>query len=251
MRLKDPYRTCRCLPIALVAFFLLSAAASWPQEAPPAASQLSANQIVAEMQLHDRMRRQTLLHYESLRHYAVVYHGFFRTLKAAMDVQVTYDAHAGKSLRIVSQSGSGLLRSEVLKRGVDSEEEAAREPRATELSTHNYSFKLLGSEAVNGRPAYILYAHPLSRGKFLYDGKIWVDAADFALVRIEARPAKNPSFWISHTDIDEEYEQVQGFWLPRSNRSTTKVRIGGTAVFTIDYGTYTAVVRKPQASTAK
>jgi hypothetical protein len=29
-----------------------------------------------------------------------------------------------------------------------------------------------------------------------------------------------------------------GFWLPQQNRSETEVRIGGTAVMTIDYGTY-------------
>jgi hypothetical protein len=32
--------------------------------------------------------------------------------------------------------------------------------------------------------------------------------------------------------------RTDGFWLPERNRSETKVRIGGTAVFTIDYGTY-------------
>jgi hypothetical protein len=35
--------------------------------------------------------------------------------------------------------------------------------------------------------------------------------------------------------------KTEGFWLPGKTRSETKVRIGGTAVFTIDYGAYQVV----------
>jgi hypothetical protein len=53
-----------------------------------------------------------------------------------------------------------------------------------------------------------------------------------------AEPAKNPSFWISRTLIHQTYEKLGDFWLPKQNRSESKVRIGGTAIFTIDYGVY-------------
>jgi hypothetical protein len=79
---------------------------------------------------------------------------------------------------------------------------------------------------------------PLVANKFLYRGKIWVDATEFALVKFEAEPAKSPSFWISRTQIRQSFAKTGDFWLPEQNRSETKVRIGGTAVFTIDYGTY-------------
>ncbi len=36
---------------------------------------------------------------------------------------------------------------------------------------------------------------PQTNNKLLFRGRIWVDAEDFAVVRIEAVPAKNPSFW--------------------------------------------------------
>jgi hypothetical protein len=72
----------------------------------------------------------------------------------------------------------------------------------------------------------------------MYRGRIWVDAQDFAVEKIEARPAKNPSLWISKTEIRYTSTKVSGFWLPEQNRSETQVRIGGTAVLTIDYGNY-------------
>jgi len=229
---------------ALAAGTLVSA----QQDQLPLAPPLPAERIVAEMQLHNRMRRQHLLHYESTRRYEVKYQGFLRSLTATMEVQATYQGENGESLQIVDQGGSKFLRDEVLKRAVVSEIDASHHPLETELSERNYSFKLLGAEVVSGRPAYVLQVHARHPGKYLYDGKVWVDAADFALARIEAVPAKSPSFWIRHTEIHEEFAPVEGFWLPRSNRSETKVRFGGTAVFTIDYGTYRIVARNAPPS---
>jgi hypothetical protein len=79
---------------------------------------------------------------------------------------------------------------------------------------------------------------PIVASKFLYRGKIWVDARDFAVAKIEAEPAKNPSMWISRTEIAFTSAKTGDFWLPEQNRSETKVRIGGSAVLTIDYGSY-------------
>jgi len=134
-----------------------------------------------------------------------------------------------------------LLCEKVLKRAVDSEQEAQQDKGSAALTPANYKFQLLGSDNLGGRAAYILNVEPLTPSKFLYRGKIWVDAADFAVAKIEAEPAKNPSFWISRTLIHQTYAKAGGFWLPQLNRSETKVRIGGTAVFTIDYGTYQVV----------
>jgi hypothetical protein len=204
-------------------------------------STLSSAEIVRRMQEHDRAQMAALAHYHALRHYAVEYQGFFRRITATMDVEVNYAASSGKSFRIVSQNGSGVLCQKVLKRAVDSEKEASLNRGATALTHTNYRFRLIGSESLNGRPAYILDVKPVTPNKFLYRGKIWVDAVDFAVAKMEVQPAKNPSFWTSKTVIHHTNVDIGGFWLPKQNRSETKVRIGGTAVLTIDYGTYQIV----------
>ena len=58
------------------------------------------------------------------------------------------------------------------------------------------------------------------------------------MVRIEAEPAKNPSFWTKETKIEQVYAKVGEFWLPVSNRSSSAIRLGGNAYFTIDYQNY-------------
>ncbi len=234
-----------CMPfnrigaLSVAAGFVLFAGVARPENpniTVPAT--LAAPQVVEQMLRHNRAQSEQLKHYQELRHYQVQYKGFSANLVGKMDVAVTFDAASGKSFHIVSQSGSKLLCDKVLKKAVDSEAEASQDQNATALTPANYKFELVGIEAVDGRPAYVLTVAPVTSSKFLYRGKIWVDSADFAVVKIKAEPAKNPSFWILRPQITFTSTKTGDFWLPTSNRSETKVRIGGTAVFTIDYGTY-------------
>jgi len=202
---------------------------------------MTVAEIVQQVQLHNAARQEELKQYKALRHYAVEYKGFSRTVDGKMDVEMSYDAVTGKSFRIVSQTGSNLLCDKVLKRAIDSEKEASQDKSLTAFNETNYSFSLLGTDTVNGRATYILHEEPRMEGKFLSRGKIWIDAEDFAVIKMETEPAKNPSFWISRTSISSSSVKTDGFWLPGHTRSETKVRIGGTAVLTIDYGTYKVV----------
>jgi hypothetical protein len=220
--------------------FVLAFAAALSPAYSQASTQkdISVEQILERMKQHDQRQKADLKRYHAVRHYEAQYHGYGTTLDAKMEVEVDYDASTGKHLHVVSESGSKLLDQRVLQKAVDSEEEAARDPAATALTEANYKFELEGSERLNGRPAYILKVKPLRKSKFLYEGRVWVDAADFALVKLVATPAKNPSFWISRTVIRFSNEKIGEFWLPRRSENETDVRIGGTARLTIDYGDY-------------
>jgi len=230
----------------LTVVFVISARGTWPQIANPAVpAALASAQIVEEMQRHNMARTNALKSLKSTRHYQAEYRGFSKKIVAGMEVEYSYDAKSGKRFRIVAQSGSKMICDKVLKRAVDSELEASKNSGATALTPANYKFHLAEIDSVGGRPAYVMDVDPLVASKFLYKGKIWVDAADFALVMIDAEPAKNPSFWISRTRIRQTFARTDGFWLPEMNRSESKVRIGGTAVLTIDYGRYEIEANAP------
>jgi hypothetical protein len=109
---------------------------------------------------------------------------------------------------------------------------------ATALNAANYAFKLEGYEETSEGARYILSVLPKSKNKFLYRGKIWVDAVDFAVVRIVAEPAKSPSFWIKKSMIEHTYVKVDNFWLPARSRTETEVRLSGLAVLSIEYRDY-------------
>lgn len=227
---------------------ILCASLAWSQNGNGYATpSLTTAQIVEAMQQHEQMQTNNLQHYQAVRHYSVVYRGFARTMTASMEVEVNYEAATGKSFRIISQNGSGTLYQKVLKRALESEREAWLYRSTTALSPVNYKFEFIAMDRVENRPAYVLNVDPITSNKFLYRGKIWVDAADFAVAMIDVEPAKNPSFWISRTLIHHTNSKTCGFWLPAQNRSETRVRVGGSAVMTIDYGAY-KIVSKTDSS---
>jgi hypothetical protein len=185
-------------------------------------------------------RAEALRGYHGRRSYSIDYHGFPGTRVAQMEVEATYVSPDKKDFKIISESGSKLLLGRVVQKLLDSEKEALKgETRLqTELSPRNYEFALTETEHTPEGDFYVLAVTPRAKSKFLYRGKIWVEARDFAVARIEGEPAKNPSFWISHTQIQHRYTKVGDFWLPAHNQSITQVRLGGRAVLTIDYTDY-------------
>jgi hypothetical protein len=213
---------------------------AYSQDAPPAPSQgiPDTAEVVKAIERHDRTQTKALERYHAVRHYKVEYQGFMKHITAAMDVELEYDAATGKSFKVISQKGSHMLCEKVLMRALESEKDAAQDRGAHALSLDNYKFQLLGSEMLDGRKSYVLLVEPISGSPYLYRGKVWVDATDDAVSRMEVQPAKNPSFWISQTLIHQTNSRVDGFWLPQQNQSETKVRIGGKAVMTIEYGPY-------------
>lgn len=203
-------------------------------------SKISSSEIVAKMMAMNEQRAAALKGFTSERSYELDYSGFPSHKHAKMVVGVVFKAPKDKRLNIVSEEGSELLRNRVLHKLVESELEANDHATkaSTALTEANYEFSLVRREEKDGRDCYMLNVKPRTKSKFLYEGKVWVDAAEFAVVHIQARPAKNPSFWIKRTDIEHRYEKVGFFWLPVSNQSTSSTRLGGRAVLTIDYGSY-------------
>lgn len=214
---------------------ILSAAAPVLTEAAPG---ITADGIVQLLAEHNRLRADELKGYTDRRRYSVTYHGFAANLQATMVVDATYDAPSTKEFHIVSESGSKLLATHVLRKLLETEQQAARDPAEAALTPENYAFTLLGMSSAGGRPCYVLQVEPKSHAPLLYRGQVWIDAQDYAVARIEAEPARNPSFWIKGTHIHHVFSRSGPFWLPDSNESVSEVRVGGSAVLTIDYGVY-------------
>jgi hypothetical protein len=201
---------------------------------------LSTDQIVEKLMVANARRAQALQAYRGKRSYTVDYHGFPGGRSADMSVEATYTAPNKKEFQIVSQNGSKLLLTRVLQKLIQSEQEAMQEDnrKATELCPRNYEFKFLRMDRTPQGNAYVLEVKPRVNYKFLYRGRIWVDTQDFAVEHLEGEPAKNPSFWISKTHIEQRYGKFGEFWLPIHNQSITKVRLGGEAVLNINYTDY-------------
>ncbi|HEX6803553.1 MAG TPA: hypothetical protein VF133_07715 [Terriglobales bacterium] len=196
--------------------------------------------VVVEKLMATGLRRSAQLRgFRATRSYRLQYRGLFGTREANMKVLATYTAPEKWDFSVVSQSGSKLLLNRVLLKLIDSEREAYRNQSQIEISPANYQFESSGLEDMaTDDPCYVLHVQPRHDSKFLYRGKIWVDARDFALVHMEGEPARSPSFWVKDTHIDSTWQKVSGFWFIAHNRSLSRIRMGGTATLTIDYTDY-------------
>ena len=201
---------------------------------------LTVDQVVEKLQERNAERAAALDQYKATRVYRMQYRGFPSARDAEMVVNVDYHAPNSKQFQVVSQTGSKFIIDRVFNKLLDGEQEASNEEnrRHTALSTENYDFTLAGYESTPGGAQYVLNLLPKTKNKFLYRGQIWVDAKDFAVVRIKGEPAKNPSFWIKKTDVEHKYVKVNNFWLPSENHTESVIRLGGVATLSIEYKDY-------------
>jgi hypothetical protein len=197
----------------------------------------TANDVVGKMIQLDTQRHAELKGYTATRRYLVVN----KHRRAEMLVRVACAGDGVKQFTILSEDGSRSIRKHVFYKMLNEEEAASK--RATRESTRitptNYDFKVTGGDVIDGRSAYVLQIRPRQDNKYLIDGKIWVDSTDYSIVRIEGRPARNPSFWTRSVHFVHTYQKVGPFWLAGSTDSVSEIRIFGTAELTIENSDYT------------
>jgi hypothetical protein len=187
----------------------------------------------------NELRAKALESYSSLRSYHLECHCLSHK-KAEMVVRADYQAPNRKQFTIVSESGSGTVRDRVFKKLLEAEQESMREEnqQRSSITPENYAFQVSDYQKTDTDEFYVLDAQPRTKNKFLFRGRVWVSAKEFAITRVEGEPAVNPSWWTLKTDFKRSYQNIGDFWLPESNESETKVRVLGTAVLTISYEDY-------------
>jgi outer membrane lipoprotein-sorting protein len=200
---------------------------------------LSADEVMGRVVQMNELRAKALESYSSVRSYHLECHCVSHK-KADMVVRVDFHAPNKKEFTIVSESGSGTVRDRVFKKLLEAEQESMQDEnqRRSAITPENYTFQVSDYEKTDADEFYVLDAQPRSKNKFLFRGRIWVNANGFAITRVEGEPAVNPSWWTVKTDFKRSYQKIDNFWLPESNESETKVRVLGTAVLSIEYRDY-------------
>ncbi len=205
-----------------------------PEGEPPA---LTVEQIAARMQLRNQWRAAALHSYVSRRVMTVGYKGPLPDRQAKEVVEMTFTAPATKKFKVLSSEGPAVLVDGVLQRAMDSEVQATAEGDIA-VTPETYNMRLVGRERLPQGDCYVVQVSPRNKGKYGFEGKIWVQSPDFAVVRVEAQPVENPSFWVKDGEFQTEYQKVDRFWFPAKMTSTSRVRFGGEATLTILYGPY-------------
>ena len=198
----------------------------------------TGDEVIARMMARDNERQAALYGYTAVRRYVLENQHYHK--RAEMLVRMTCLRDGSKQFEMISATGWSGARKHVFPRLLEAETEASR-PVLRERSRmipENYEFKMSGIEYLDGRPVFLIEVAPKTPNKYLMQGKIWIDANEYAITRIEGKPAKNPSFWIKNVQFVHKYEKRGSFWFPVSDRSVTDVRIFGSTEVNIEYFDY-------------
>jgi len=204
----------------------------------PSKETLTGEVLFAKVVEHNLKREANLKYYSVSLHYCAQDKN--DKVRAELDAVVEFQAPGPKQFKVISQRGSSIVRRLVFGGLLDSETEASKgqSHRDSSITPANYVFEVVGKEEVDGHHCLVAKATPLRKDKYLFEGNVWVDATDFALVKIEGRPAKNPSFWIKRVEFVRRYQKIGDFWVPLQDVSVSQVRIVGKGTLTIEYHDY-------------
>ncbi len=230
------------LPFRLLLFFFLIFAL-----AADVSAQSAAGPVARQIDAAVRQRAANVAGFTDIEHYAV-YRGKDQTHPAAeITIEATFRRSEGRSYRILSQRGSEVIRKlgliPLLK-----EEESLSQPGALEqnwLNSTNYQMSLKSDkpERINGHLCYAVAIVPKRRAPETLIGTLWVDAGDYAAIRIDGVPSRRPSIFAGSTKITRDYEEVQGYSMATSARAESNSRWIGKTVITVSYSHYHLFLR--------
>lgn len=215
-------------------------AASLAAQQPPAQSPLTAGLVPGiEAMVHARYNR--VLSFTNLEHY-FVYRGQDETHPVAqMTVRVTYRKGEGKSYKILSQSGSTIIRHFGLKPLLENEEAINSAAAVSQSWFTSDNYQMVPdpgrTQTLRGRLCVAVAIKPLHKAPNRVNGTLWVDPANFAILRVEGTPSKSPSIFAGTTHMLRDYTILDGFSQSVRARAESDGLFGHTVVV-IRYSDY-------------
>ena len=222
-------------------------------QTPRPADPLTVEQIAVRLAERNAQRDAALKSYESHREMTVTFKSRMGDGQATEAVVMTYTAPATKRFAVVSATGSAFMRENVLQKAMSSEQ-AAADPIAKQraaLTLANYDMRLAGQERLDIGNCYVLDVLPKTTSPFAYRGRVWIQSTDFAVVKIDAQPAQDPSAWVSAGKFTTIFEKVGEFYFPKETSSSSQILMGGDAALTIRYGEYRILQTAPAGAAAR
>jgi len=198
----------------------------------------NADEVMATVAARDSQREMLGAGYSGSREY--VFENQHLNKHAQMLVTVTCDPDGAKHFQVVSEAGWKSAHKHVLQKMLESESDSSQpdtRPK-TRLVSENYVFQMVGLDSLDGRASYVIDVIPKRHDKYLFRGRIWVDAQDYAVARVEGEPAKSFSFWIRSVHFVQQYHKDGVFWFPATTSSVTQARVFGTTEVDIRYFDY-------------
>lgn len=154
--------------------------------------------------------------------------------QATLVAMTALDSSGQFTYEVISEEGSGVIRSKVLHAALEAEQKAkSREQSARAAVTPaNYTFEPAGASESGVERVRI---KPRRNEPMMIDGSIVLDVDDGDLMKIEGRLVKRPSFWTRRVEIERQYARIGGARVPVSMSSVADVLFVGRSTFDMRY----------------
>lgn len=213
------------------------------------AQQLDSAAVIQQVDAAVKTRVESIAGYTVTEHYAVYRNQDEITPVAEMTVKTTYQSDTGKSYTIISQTGSGIIRSLVLGAILDNEKRMSLpgNREGTWITSANYEMKLKpgGTQFLDGRDCLVLELNPKRKTPYLIEGTLWVDSKDGSIVQVQGTASKSSSVFTGPTQVIRQYAQIGGFSQATHARAVSDSFMFGETIVRIDYQDYQVQLRPP------
>jgi hypothetical protein len=156
-------------------------------------------------------------------------------------VLMEYAAPGTETFTSSSEKGSEFVLHHVFQRLMEEEKQRVRSDKDPDslITPDNYTFEIVGTEGIGSLNCSVVHAVPKYKRTDLFEGEIWIDNKNFAIVKITGHLAKSPSFWIKQVDFSRNYQMIGGFWPLSKEEAISVIRIFGKETLTVNYQNYT------------
>lgn len=206
------------------------------------AGQLDPASVVQRVDAAVQARIDNVADYTVTEHYAVFRNHDEVHPAAEMTVRTVYRKGQGKDYTILSESGSALIRSQVLGSVLDNEKRLSQPGNAESalIDSANYLMELQpnGPRQLNGRDCLVLALTPKRSSPYLFKGTLWVDAKDYSILQLEGTATKSPFFLTGAAQVSRQYASIDGFPMATHASAISNSILFGQTIVKIDYEGY-------------
>jgi hypothetical protein len=143
--------------------------------------------------------------------------------------------------RFLRFTGDKLVKTDVIARFLTAEVHPPEHLGDVGITSRNYRFHYLRSEAVHGATAFVYQLKPRQKREGLFKGELWLDGAAGAPIRESGELVKSPSIFIKKVGFVRDFTQTGSCGPPQRTSLTVQTRVAGSAEM--------VVLQHPVAST--
>jgi len=203
----------------------------------------SIDAVISKTEAVIRARFANIQGYIVTEHYAVYRNGSTKP-SAEKTVQATYEKIKGIEYTTISQSGSPIFQNRVIEPSLASEKQIYDPTMHGQvmLTTDNYEIVVEPARnSIGIQDCVVLDVRARRSSVYLINGRAWVDAKTYLLVRVQGTQSKRSSLWAGTPLITRDFTNVNGFAMVTHEKIEAHNFLLGQTVEEIEYKDYKVV----------